>query len=257
MISDNPSPRGRALAWSTLISALLHVIVLTLAFYEVARVVVQQGERESVSETSIVTIRHEVQATPRPVEVLHVAHSVRRQSTSAAHVPLPELAKQVATPATPAPPQRRASAPSKIERDEAGYAREVARLNAQDDPHAIPTIEPGRREASSKQYAFSFSSRHGSESGNGYITPLTHWHDSGRDCYYGHYEYTYPDGSEEEGDIAWPFCYEPALDPFRQPPHLIPFPPPLPGYRLPANTELPPKEKSVYEEWLASGGSAP
>jgi hypothetical protein len=258
LIFGNSKRRTRALAWSTLISALLHVVVLTLVFYEVAHVFVQRGERESVSETRVVTIRHEVEATPRPVAVRRMVHSLRHQETAPAHVPLPELAKQVTTPATPAPPQHRTSVPSKIERDEAGYAKEIARLNAQDDPHAIPTIEPNRREPSSKQYAFNVpAGLRGDEHGNGYITPTQRWHDNGRDCYYGRYEFTYPDGSQEDGDIVWPFCYEPALDPFRLPPHLIPFPLPLPGYRLPPDTQLPPKEKSVYQEWAASGGSAP
>lgn len=237
---------------------MLHIVVLGLVFYAVARVFVQRGQRESISETRIVTIRHEAQATPRPVAVRRIVHSVRRQETVAAHVPLPELAKQVRTPATPAPLQRRISVPSKIERDEAGYAKEVAQLNSQDDPHAIPTIDPGRREASSKRYAFDVpSSLRGDEHGNGLITPTQRWRDNGRNCYYGRYSFTYPDGSEEDGDIVWPFCYEPGLDPFRLPPHEIPFPLPLPGYRLPPDTQLPPIEKSVYQQWIASGGSAP
>ena len=32
----------------------------------------------------------------------------------------------------------------------------------------------------------------------------------GEDCYYGRYEYTYPDGARESGNISWPFCYDPA-----------------------------------------------
>lgn len=241
-----------------MISAILHVVILTIAFYAAARVFVQRGERETVSETSIVTIHHEAQATPRPVAAQHPIHSARRQETAPAHVPLPELSKRVTFAATPAPLQRRPSVPSKIERDEAGYAKEVAQLNAQNDPRAIPTIEPGRREPSSKQYAFNVpASLRGDEHGNGIITPTRHWHDNGRDCYYGRYEFTYPDGSEEYGDIAWPFCYEPALDPFKLPPHEIPFPLPLQGYRLPAETQLPPIEKSVYQQWVAAGGSAP
>lgn len=246
------------MAWSTLISAVLHVVILTLVFYAVARVFVQRGERETISETSTVTIRHEVHATPRPVAVRHAVHSARREETAPAHVPLPELAKRVSYAATPLPLQHRTSVPSKIERDEAGYAKEVAKLNAQDDPHAIPTIEPSRRQPSSKQYAFNVpASLRGDEHGNGIITPTQHWHDNGRNCYYGRYEFTYPDGSEEDGDIVWPFCYDPAVDPFRLPPHEIPFPLPLPGYRLPPNTQLPPIEKSVYQQWIAAGGLTP
>ena len=32
-------------------------------------------------------------------------------------------------------------------------------------------------------------------------------------------------------------------------PHPIPFPLPLPGYKLPPDTQLPPIEKSVYQQW--------
>jgi hypothetical protein len=146
-------------------------------------------------------------------------------------------------------------APSKIERDQAGFAKEVAQLNKENDPHAIPTIDPGSQESASKDYAFAVpSSLRGSEHGNGIITPTRHWRDNGRDCYYGRYEFTYPDGSEEDGEIVWPFCYDPGADPFTQPPHQIPFPFPLAGFKLPPDTQLPPIEKSVYQQWVADPG---
>ena len=124
--------------------------------------------------------------------------------------------------------------PSKIERDQAGFAREVAQLNKQNDPHAIPTIDPGSQESATKNYAFTVpSALRGSEHGNGFITPTRRWRDNGLDCYYGRYEFTYPDGSMEDGEIVWPFCYYPGADPFTQPPHRIPFPFPLAGFKLP------------------------
>ena len=236
---------------------MLHIVILALAFYAVARVFVQRGERERRLGDEHRRDRAEVQARRIPLQYGPRCASAASR-VGAAHVPLPELAKQVTTPASPAPPHHRTSVPSKIERDQAGFAKEVAQLNAQNDPHAIPTIEPDRREPSSKQYAFDVPANlRGNEHGNGIITPTHHWHDDGRDCYYGRYEFTYPDGSEEYGDIAWPFCYDPALDPFKLPPHPIPFPFPLPGYRLPSSTQLPPIEKSVYQDWVASGGLAP
>jgi hypothetical protein len=257
LISGKSTRRGRALAWSTLISAVLHIVFLTLVFYAAARVFVPRGQREIISETRILTIRHEVPATPRPVAMRRAAHSVQHHETAPAHVPLPELAKQVTTPATPAPPQRRTSVPSKIVRDEAGYAKEIARLNAEDDPHAIPTIEPDRREPSSKQYAFNIpASMRGAEHGNGVITPTSHWHDNGLNCYYGHYEFTYPDGGEEDADIPWPFCFEPARDPFRLPWHLMPLPLPMAGYKLPPGTQLAQQEKDTYYYWLENGGAS-
>ena len=93
----------------------------------------------------------------------------------------------------------------------------------------------------------------GSGNGNGTITPTSHWQANGLDCYYGRYQYTYPNGSTEYGTIVWPFCYEPSDDPFhRPPPRVMRFPPPLPGYRLPPGTDLPPIEKSFYEYWMST-----
>jgi hypothetical protein len=259
LISGSFQRRSRALFWSTLASAILHVILLTLAFLAAARLFVPRGQREAVSETTIVTIQHQIRSTPKPAP-RPVRHTSAPQRQSApAHVPLPEIAKQVTVAATPAPPARRPSVPSKIERDEAGFAKEIARLNQQNDAHAIPTIDPGARESPSKSYAFDVpSALRGDEHGNGIITPTQRWRDNGRDCYYGRYEFTYPDGAEEYGSIVWPFCYDAAVDPFKLPPHEIPFPFPLPGYRLPPDTQLPPIEKSVYQEWISDPGlSAP
>jgi hypothetical protein len=178
---------------------------------------------------------------------------VQREAAPAS-APLHELAKIVPIEA-PSLPRHSVRIPSKLERDEAGFAKEVAQLNKANDPHAIPTIDPGSQESATKDYAFAVpSSLRGSEHGNGIITPTRHWRDNGRDCYYGHYEFTYPDGSMEYGEIVWPFCYDPGSDPFRQPPHEIPFPFPLADYKLPPDTQLPPIEKSVYEQWVADPG---
>ena len=148
--------------------------------------------------------------------------------------------------------------PQALARDEAGYAKEVAQLNRQNDPHSIPTIDPSARESSSKSYQFAIpSSARGDEHGNGIITPTRSWRDGNLDCYYGRYEYTYGDGAMEEGNIAWPFCYDPDDDPFKLPPHPIPFPLPLPGFRLPADADLPPLEKTEYQRWAAANKISP
>lgn len=258
MISGKLEPRRRALAWSTLASAVLHLIVLTLLFYAVARVFVPRGAKETVSQTSTITIQRQAPSTPRPAPApKHVAPIVAQRESAPARTPRRELAKEVTVraPALPKTP----SVPSPIERDEAGYAKEVAQLNRQDDPHAIPTIDPASQESATKSYSFAVpSSLRGSEHGNGIITPRHGWQDNGRDCYYGHYEFTYPDGAMEYGDIVWPFCFDPDDDPFKLPPHPIPFPLPMPGFKLQTNvTELPPIEKSVYQQWADSQGLPP
>ena len=254
MISARAPRRRGSFAWSAAASALIHLALALLISLAVSHVRIVQGERERVTQTTFARIETRPRPTPqarRPV-VPRVQREVARAVAPAA-APRRELAREVAASSSPQPPQRHAPTMN-FASDEAGFAREVARLRAADDPHAVPTIDPSRRGASMKSYSFSPSSVHGEQSGNGLITPVRSWRQGGDDCYHGRYEFTYPDGASETGDIAWPFCYDAALDPFKQAPHLIPFPLPLPGFRLPAGTTLPPIEKSVYQEWAARNG---
>jgi hypothetical protein len=252
LISGGTDRRRRALFWSTIASAAIHLLVLTTLFYAIARLFVPQGSREVVAQTSVVKIERRVVATPAPARAVR---NVRRHEPAPAATPRRELAKQVAQ-APPQPP-RQPTLPSRLERDAAGFANEVARLNRQDDPHAIPTIDPASRGSATKSYQFDVASlSSGEEHGNGIITPTQSWRDGGLDCYYGRYEFTYPDGAMESGAIVWPFCFNPGSDPFKQGPHLMPFPLPLVGYRLPPDTQLPPIEKAVYEQWAAANPSA-
>lgn len=254
LISGKLEPRRRALFWSTIASAAIHLIALTLLFSAVTRVIVERGTRETLSQTKIVTIKKAAPATPAP---LRPVHHLRQRPSPPATAPRHELVKEVVAHASPQP-RRRIDVPSKIERDEAGYTREVAQLNAQNDPHAIPTIDPSARQSSSKSYAFQIpQSAHGDEHGNGIITPTRAWSDNGRNCYYARYEFTYPSGSTESGDIVWPLCFDPTADPFKEPPHPIPFPLPLVGFQLPLGVQLPPIEKQVWNEWAAANGGVP
>jgi hypothetical protein len=253
LISGTLDRRGRALFWSTIASAVLHVLLLALIFYAAQRVFITRGEREVVSQTRLVTIEkltHPKAAAVRP------ARTLRQRASPPAKTPHHELAREVVARASPEPPKR-PTVSTNIERDEAGFSREVAQLNAQNNPHSIPTIDPSSQESKTKSYQFAIpSSLRGTDQGNGIITPTRSWRESGEDCYYGRYEFTYPDGAMEYGDIVWPFCFDPNSDPFRQPPHPIPFPLPLPGFRLPADAQLPPIEKSVYRQWAAQSAPA-
>lgn len=254
MISGKFERRNRALFWSSIVSAAFHLIVLTLLFYAIARSIVPKGEKEVVSQTTIVTIKKAAEPSPAPHRALR---PVRQHQSAPATVPRPEIARVTTRPAPPQVSKRSLSVPSKIERDEAGFAREVAQLNEQNDPRAIPTIDPAARESSTKSYAFDIpSTMRGNEHGNGIITPVQSWRQEGRDCYYGRYEYTYPDGATESGNILWPFCFDPGSDPFKLPPHPIPFPLPLIGFKLPPDAQLPPIEKSVYQEWATANGTS-
>lgn len=212
-----------------------------------------KGSPEVVSQTTDVTISKAAEPSPAPHRA---SQRIRQRESAPATVPQPELAHVTTRPAPPHVTRRSVSLPSKLERDAAGFAREVAQLNAQNDPHAIPTIDPAVRESSTKSYAFDIpSSMRGSEHGNGIITPVQSWHEKGLDCYYGRYEYTYGDGATESGEILWPFCFDPGSDPFKLPPHPIPFPLPLLGFKLPPDAQMPPIEKSVYQQWAAESGA--
>lgn len=231
----------------------MHVVILTLLFWAVAHVFVARGVKETVSQATTLDIQPPTRSTPAPAPAREV-RKVEQQESAPARMPRRELARAVAIRA-PMLPRPRPPVPSRIERDEAGFAKEVAQLNKENGAHAIPTIDPASAESPTKDYAFNVpSSLRGEEHGNGIITPTRRWRDNGRDCYYGRYEFTYPDGSMEYGDIVWPFCYNPGSDPFNQPPHEIPFPFPLAGFKLPADAQLPPIEKSVYEQWVADPG---
>jgi hypothetical protein len=248
VISAPLDRRRRALASSTIVSLIVHVLVLSVLFALLARAIVPQGTRESVSQITVTSIERAQPATPTVRSAKRRLVVTPPATSPAQH----ELSKTL--PHAAAEPPRHAPLESRLDRDRAQFAREVAMLNKSDDPHAIPTIDPASQGSTMKTYQFQIpASMRGDEHGNGLITPTTSWHDHGLNCYYGRYEYTYPDGAEESGTIAWPFCYEPGVDPFKEPPHPMPFPPPPVGYVLPAGTDLPPIEKDFYEHWAAGG----
>jgi hypothetical protein len=229
--------------------------VLTTLFYAIAREFVPRGEREVVAQTTFVSIKKAL-PTPAPAPA-RAARRVLQHQSAPARTPRHEIAKETVLPAPHEPSRRSPSIPSKFERDEAGFAREVAQLNEQNDPHSIPTIDPASQESPTKTYAFKIpSSLRGDEQGNGIITPVQTWRQDGRDCYYGRYEFTYPDGSMESGNIVWPFCFDPGADPFKEPPHPIPFPLPIVGFKLPADAQMPPIEKEVYQQWASANAAA-
>ena len=187
------------------------------------------------------------------------ARRVRFVSTS-----LPPQGRRVTSspkkpsPAAPhQPPQRSRPVPSRYRARRSGFrARSRAAQRTERSAAQFRRSIPESRESSTKSYAFDvpvvFTRRrtrqrhhHASRS----------WQRGGRDCYYGRYEFTYPDGAMESGSIVWPFCFDPSSDPFKEPPHPIPFPLPLLGFKLPADAQLPPIEKSVYEAWAAGNGT--
>lgn len=254
MISGTRDRRRRAIVLSTIVSATLHVAVLSLLFYALARIVMSsEGSGEQVSERTAISIEARAKPTPAP------RRHVQRKPVRAAPPPAPayhELAKEAPNAPAQAPQRPRRVVISSIQRDQTAFANEVAQLNRRNDPHAIPTIDPASAESASKSYAFDASrSGGGGDHGNGVITPVRGWRQGGLDCYYARYTYTYPSGASEEGTIVWPVCFDPASDPFHEPPHPMPFPLPQAGYTLPPGTQMPPLEKQAYDEWASTNVS--
>jgi hypothetical protein len=249
VISAPLDRRRGPLAWSTIVSIILHATVLGVLFALLARAIVPEGSPENVSLVTIASIVHSIEPKTPPVRRIVRRSVIVTPALPARH----ELAYD--RPRAPVQPERQpVTLQSQLERDRAQFAREVAQLDKADDPHAVPTIDPGSQGSTMKTYQFQVpAALRGEEHGNGLITPTTSWQDHGLDCYYGRYEFTYPDGAQESGAIEWPFCYQPVADPFKEPPHPMPFPPPPDGYVLPSGTYLPPIEKDFYEHWAAPG----
>jgi hypothetical protein len=240
---------------STAASILLHVIVLALLFAFVKTLIfTPAGGGERISETTTLSLEHQIQPKTHPHHKTHRTPRTVLPPPPAMH----ELARE--NPAAPEsqPPPQHVVAPklgtvaiSRLSRDRNAYAAEVAQLNQGNDVHAIPTIDPAARGSATKSYAFQVGQAQGQDHGNGIITPVRSWQQSGKDCYYARYEFTYPSGAMEDGTIVWPICYDPATDPFHEPPHPMEFPLPAIGYVLPAGTELPPLEKDAYDQYQA------
>jgi hypothetical protein len=244
VISGNVHWRRRRLLWFLLVSAAIHAAVLGVLFNMLAHAIIPRGTPEQISQITVSSVQRPQRQQPRPQRTPQPVRAQQPVERRSAPRPFHSRIR---------PPRLHERETDNLARDRATFAKEVAQLDKADDPHAIPTTDPATQESLTKSYAFHVpASLRGDEHGNGIITPTQSWHDAGRDCYYGRYEYTYPDGAEESGNIAWPFCYQPDDDPFKLPPHPMPFPPPLPGYVLPAGTALPPLEKDFYDRWIAS-----
>jgi hypothetical protein len=238
---------------SSLVSAALHVAVLTLLFFAFRAILTPTGSRETVSETTAISIER---AAPQPRKPKRTLRPHHHETVAAVQQPAHHELARESPEAPPQPPKQRSKPEtSALSHDRQAFADEVAQLNKGNDPHAIPTIDPSSAQPASKSYSFDAHSTEGSDNGNGIIYPVKSWHDGGQDCYYARYTYTYASGAMEDGNIAWPVCFDPAHDPFHLPPHPMPFPLPIAGYVLPPGTELPPLEKLVYDQWAASNTS--
>jgi hypothetical protein len=250
MISGTLARRRRVLAWSALASLILNVTILIVVLRIAPRIFGEPHTPEKVSATTLIRMEKPAATPPPAAQPAKPVVTHALPPPPAAAPPIHDLSHDdVHAPPAPPAPRHPSTIESRIVADQRGFADTVAKLNAANDPHAIATIDPGTQESASKSYGFRAPGA--ASEGNGIITPSQDWHEHGEDCYYAHYEYTYPDGAEETGNIVWPVCFDPGADPFKQGRHQMPFPLPLAGYRLPPGTDLPPIERDVYAQWIS------
>jgi hypothetical protein len=275
MISENDDKQRAAdrahLAWGFALSIPLTLLIWMLVSHnfglENSLLKMAQESNELVTSTSIV----HMDRRPIPEPKQNVAQPQAPVLPKPLEQPQPAIRRAQPTPqAQPteiareepkAPPQSKAaktqqkaaSLSEMLAQQQAAFQRETQAINANRAPLTNATIDPNSRPRSEPDYHMDIAGmRTASGPGDGFLTALTHWTDHGYHCYYGRYDWQYPDGGTETANIPWPFCYTPREDPIIRGYRRFPFPLPLPGYRLPAGTDLQPVEKRVYNLWLST-----
>jgi hypothetical protein len=278
---DNPQERSDERAtwlWAVLVSGFINLLTAMLIAWGISlRMQALQAAQDRPEETFMVASSsihiaqhsHPIpqQRNPEPVQAQKSQpqraqpKSVQREAATPQPTAQPtELAKIVPS----APPQPR-SAPKKqnagslaeqLAQQQVAFQHEAQQLNSQRNPLSVATIDPAQRQSATKTYKMNFS---GNEElagrGEGFVFPLRRWIDNnGNHCYYVQYQWLYPTGGTEVGNVPWPFCYPPNGDLIARGLRQIPFNEPPPGYQLPAGTFLYPIEKDVYQAWLSEHG---
>jgi len=152
------------------------------------------------------------------------------------------------TPAQTSAPAARQPAPmTALQRDEAMFRREVAQLQARNNPMSVATISPRPASSYRRSYVNISGVDRNQETYEGIVTPTQTWFDGQRRCHYASYDVEYSSGASDRGSIPWPLCYaldhDPMVLPDGQPvPNGSPVPPqdlyPMEGYVLPPGTYL-------------------
>ena len=151
----------------------------------------------------------------------------------------------------PGSPQQQPVRPSKprlteeqIAALESQFSRTIAQQRAMSQAMAAPTEQP----QTMKRYAFQFQGRQGAlRRGEGWLSTLSEFRcgpNGAFNCHYLHYEYVWPDGTYESGDVPWPVGYPRNADPWDPPPSRpiqLPLPPPMPGWQL--TRDIPPQNR--------------
>jgi hypothetical protein len=275
MITERDDERSNdraVLAWSLVVSGAINLAIwfLVIWFGGLNEILMRaiSPQQEAVMSSSVIHLDKDVpvpeqahtQPQPQPQKPAKPRPQQQPQKSVRHDVPKPkpqpvELAKIVPN-APPEPPQtkaqqQQAALSAQLAQQEVEFEREAQALHDHSAPISVATIDPNRRQSSTRSYQMNFSRiSQATGPGNGIFTPLQQWSDRGMNCYYGRYDWTYPDGSTEGANIPWGFCYSPSEDPVARGIREFPFPVPMAGYRLPVGTVLAPVEQHVYDAWL-------
>jgi len=193
--------------------------------------------------------------TRRQVAVA-AAPQVRRELSYTAPAAPPKPQPRQAT--RPQPPSRPSTA-QRLEQDEALFQREVAQLQARNNPMSVATISPRPAAAYRRSYLNISGVNRSQETYEGIVTPTQTWLDGSLRCHYASYDVEYSSGASDKGNIPWPLCYRPDLDPMSLPdgrpvPNGSPVPAqdlfPMQGYVLPPGTYLTQFLRQLYARQL-------
>ena len=117
-----------------------------------------------------------------------------------------------------------------------GFAKAIAQTRSMVNPLKV-NPDPA---AAPKRYRMQMAGLFGHlRHGEGIYYPIRGWRSGGLDYYYVAYEFTYPDGRFESGNVPWPIHFAPSGDPFVSADvgrlQRTPLPPPPPGFVPPGD----------------------
>jgi hypothetical protein len=245
--------RARPLFWCVLLSAVLHLTVLSLIVGFLMPLAFSSVQRQPiiVSMSSALRIERRTHpqparnATQKPPSHSSVEPSIRTDTAIATRTrperDRPELAKK----ATVAPAQRN-TLEAQLQRDAREFARTAEQLRAEDNPRA-GLARSLAMPAAPKSYALDISGNSGKPQPEGILYPMKRWTDGAYVEYYVRYLVYYADGTTETGTVPWPIHFPLSADPFARGGRHMPLPGPPAGYVLPADASVTPLIKNCYD----------
>ena len=251
-LSVRKTRRARPLFWCVLLSAALHLTVLSLIVAYLMPRAVSSVQQQPIIVSMSTALRIEPRSHPQPAHDAtqkppshrEAEPSIRAHAAIAARTrperDRPELAKK----STVAPAQRN-TIEAQLQRDSRDFARTADRLRALDNPRAglanssLPPAAP-------KSYALDISGDSGKPQPEGILYPVKRWTDGAYVDYYVRY-LVYADGATETGTVPWPIHFPLSADPFARGGRHMPLPGPPADYVLPADAPVTPLIRNCYD----------